>query len=126
MHNIFEFVTRGIFFVTDVRITSHIIRNDNDLFVACICPCIYLRMKYFPSVITFILLFHNSLLHLDLAFIHKDPAYRHSLAYIDGNVLFNELLVHMTQLEKINFCIETSCLCDQQMDSIIKSFQIRK
>ncbi|CAF4682165.1 unnamed protein product, partial [Rotaria sp. Silwood2] len=52
-----------------------------------------------------------------------DPVHRHSLVYIDGNVIFNELIVHMTKLEKINFCIETFCLCEQQMNHIIKSFQ---
>ncbi len=83
-------------------------------------------VKYFPSVVNFILLFRNSLLKLDLAFTHKDPAYRRSLVYIDGNLLFNELIIHMTKLEKINFCIETACLCDQQMESIIKSYQTGK
>ncbi len=78
-------------------------------------------MQYFPSVMNFILLFRNSLLNLDLAFTHRDPAY-----HIDGNLLFNELIVHMTKLEKLNFCIETACLCDQQMDYFIKSFQTRK
>jgi hypothetical protein len=63
---------------------------------------------------------------MDLAFIHRDLAYRHSLVYIDGNSLFDKLLVHMSKLEKINFCIETGCLCDQQMDLIIKSFQTSK
>ena len=83
-------------------------------------------MQYFPSVVNFILLFRNSLLNLDLAFTHKDPAYGHSLVYIDGNLLFNELIVHMTKLEKLNFYIETACLCDQQMEYFIKSFQTRK
>ncbi len=86
----------------------------------------YGRVQYFSSVVNFILLFHNSLLHMDLAFIHRDLAYRHSLVYIDGNSLFDKLLVHMSKLEKINFCIETGCLCDQQMDLIIKSFQTSK
>jgi hypothetical protein len=86
----------------------------------------YNVVQYFPSVVNFILLFRNSVLHLDLAFIHVDPAYRHSLVYVDGNLLFNELIIHMTKLEKFNFCIETVCLCNQQMDSIIKSFQTRK
>jgi hypothetical protein len=82
--------------------------------------------QYFPSVVNFILLFRNSLLNLDLAFTHQDPAYHHSLVYIDGNLLFNELIAHMMVLEKFNFCIETVCLCNQQMDSIIRSFQTRK
>ncbi|CAF1466085.1 unnamed protein product, partial [Rotaria sordida] len=60
---------------------------------------------------------------LTLAFIHKDPAYCHSLVYVDGNLLFNELIVHITKLEKFNFSIETACLCNQQMDYFIKSFQ---
>ncbi len=83
-------------------------------------------VQYFPSVVNFILLFRNSLLRLDLALIHQDPACHHSLVYIDGNLLFNELIVHMMNLKKINFCIDTVCLCNQQMDSIIKSFQTRK
>ncbi len=82
-------------------------------------------VEYFPVVANFILLFCNSLLSLDLAFIHIDPAYRHSLVYVDGNLLFNELMVHMTKLENLNFCVETVCLCDQQMDNIMKSFQTR-
>ncbi len=86
----------------------------------------YRVVRYFPSVVNFVLLFHNSLLHLDLAFIHRDLAYRYSLVYIDGNILFDKLLIHMSKLEKINFCIETGCLCDQQMDLIIRSFQTRK
>jgi hypothetical protein len=81
---------------------------------------------YFPSVVNFILLFRNSLLRIDLAIIHRDPAYRHSLVYIDGNFLFNELVIHMTKLEKIHFCFQTVCTCNQQTDSIIKSFQTRK
>ncbi len=83
-------------------------------------------MQYFPSVVNFILLFRNSILHLDLAFIHVDPAYRHSLVYIDGNLLLNEVVVHMQKLEKLNFCFETVCLCNEQMDSIIKSFRTGK
>jgi hypothetical protein len=83
-------------------------------------------VRYFPSAVNFILLFRNSLLHIDLAFIHRDLAYRNALVYIDGNVLFDKLLVRMVKLEKINFCIETACLCDQQTNSIIKSFQTRK
>ncbi len=86
----------------------------------------YAVVHYFPSVVNFILLFRNSVLKLDLALIHIDLAYRHSLVYIDGNFLLNELIIYMTKLEKINFCIETVCLCDQQMDSILKSFQTRK
>ncbi|CAF4883203.1 unnamed protein product, partial [Rotaria sp. Silwood2] len=65
------------------------------------------------------------LLNLDLAFTHKDPAYRHSLVYVDGNLLFNDLIVHMKKLEKFNFWIETACLCNQQIDYFIKSFQTR-
>lgn len=86
----------------------------------------YKKVQYFPSVVNFILLFRNSLLYMNLAFVHRDLNYQDSLVYIDGNVLFDELLVHMSKLEKINFCIETCCLCDQQMNSIIKSFQTRK
>ncbi len=83
-------------------------------------------MRYFPSVVNFILLFQNSLLHMDLAVIHRDLAYRHSLVYIDGYFLYDKLLFYMSKLEKINFCIDTACLNDTQMDLIIKSFQTRK
>jgi hypothetical protein len=83
-------------------------------------------VRYFPSVVNFILLFQNSVLHMDLAIIHRDLAYRHSLVYIDGNFLYDKLLVHMSKLEKINFCIDTACLSDTQMDLIIKSFRTRK
>ncbi len=86
----------------------------------------YAIVKYFPIIVNFILLFRNSILNLDLALIHVDPACNHSLIYIDGNFLFNELIIHMTKLEKINFCIETAFVCDQQMNSIIKSLQTRK
>ncbi len=82
-------------------------------------------VQYFPSVMNFILLFRNSLLSLDLAIVHIDSTFHHSLVYIDGNLLFDELIVHMTKLEKFHFCIETACLFNQQMDNIIKSFQTR-
>ncbi|CAF2726879.1 unnamed protein product [Rotaria sp. Silwood2] len=80
-------------------------------------------VQYFLSVVSFTRLFRNGLLNLDLTFTHKDPAYRYSLEYVDGNLLFNELRVHMTKLENFNFCIETACLCNQQMHYVIKSFQ---
>jgi hypothetical protein len=83
-------------------------------------------VRHFPSVVNFILLFRNSLLHIDLLIIHRDVAYRDELVYIDGDVLFDKLLIHMIKLEKINFFIGTGCFCDQQMNSIVKSFQTRK
>ncbi len=83
-------------------------------------------MRYFPNFANFILLFRNSLLHIDLSIIHRDIAYSNELVYIDGNVLFDKLLIHMMKLEKMNFCIATGCSCDQQVNSIIKSFQTRK
>ena len=86
----------------------------------------YGTVRYFSSVVNFILLFGNSLIHMNLAFIHRDLAYRHSLVYIDGNLLFDKLLVHMSKLEKINFCIRTGCFSNEQMNLIIKSFQTGK
>jgi hypothetical protein len=86
----------------------------------------YGYVRHFPSFANFILLFRNSLLHINLSFIHFDVAYRNELVYIDGNVLFDKLLIHMMKLEKINFWMLTGCLCDQQMNSILKSFQTRK
>lgn len=83
-------------------------------------------VEHFASVVNFICLFRNNLLHLDLSFIHGDTDSQQSLVYIDGNVLFNELFIYLIKLEKVNFSVATFCLCDQQMDSIIKSFQTRK
>jgi len=83
-------------------------------------------VRYFPNFANFILLFHKNLLHIDLWFIHRDIAYSNELVYIDGNVLYDNLLIKMMKLEKINFSIATGCLCDQQMNSIIKSFQTGK
>ena len=86
----------------------------------------YAVVEHFPIVVNFIRLFRNNLLRLDLSFIHVDTDSQQSLVYIDGNVLFNEILIYMIKLEKINFSIATFCFCDQQMDAIIKSFQTRK
>jgi hypothetical protein len=83
-------------------------------------------VQYFPSVVNFIVLFRKSLLHIDLYILHRDVAYRNELVYIDGNVLFDKLLIHMIKLEKMNFFIATGCLCDQQVNLIVKSFQTRK
>ncbi|CAF1250072.1 unnamed protein product [Rotaria sordida] len=130
LKNLLQFLPKLL--TLDVRICKNVTRNDNDLFLSCICPCTNLTklifrvhsvVQYFPSVVNFILLFRKSLVNLDLAFIHKDPAYCHSLVYVDGNLLFNELIIHITKLKKFNFSIETACLCNQQMDYFIKSFQ---
>ena len=86
----------------------------------------YAVVEHFSSVVNFIRLFRDNLLRLDLSFIHVDTESQQSLVYIDGNVLFNELLIHMIKLEKFHFSVATYCLCDQQMDPIIKSFQTRK
>lgn len=83
-------------------------------------------VRYFPNLANFIRLFHKSLLRIDLWFIHRDIAYSNELVYIDGNVLYDNLLINMMKLEKMNFCIATGCLCDQQMNSIRKSFQTSK
>ncbi len=77
----------------------------------------------FMSIVRFILLFRNSLITLHLSFIHQDPNVRHALTYINGNHIYNEIVVCMNKMKEFSFWIETVCLCDQQMDNIIRSFQ---
>jgi hypothetical protein len=77
----------------------------------------------FMSIVRFILLFRNSLITLHVALIHQDPNVRHALTYIDGNRIYNEIVVCMKTMREFSFWIETVCLCDQQMDNIIQSFQ---
>jgi len=80
----------------------------------------------FTSITKFILLFRNTLLTLHLALIHQDPNFKDSLTYIDGNHLFNEIVIHMKMIKDFSFWIETACLCNQQMNNIIQSFQTSK
>ena len=77
----------------------------------------------FTSIAKLILLFRNTLVTLQLALIHQDPNVRLSLAYIDGNDIFNRIVIHMKMMKEFSFWVETACLCNQQMDSIIQSFQ---
>ena len=77
----------------------------------------------FTTIVKFIRLFENSLQTLHLAVIHQDPRFKHSLTYIDGHRLFNEIVIHMKRMKDFSFWIETVCLCDQQMNNIIHSFQ---
>ena len=75
------------------------------------------------SVAKFILLFRNSLRILHFGFYHEDEHSRKSLSYIDGDLLFNEIMVHMKAVNDLSFCIDMTCMCSQQMDSIIRSFR---
>ena len=77
----------------------------------------------FMAIVKFIRLFQTSLQTLHLALIHQDPKFKHSLTYIDGYHLFNEIVIHMKMMKDFSFWIETVCLCDQQMNNIIHSFQ---
>ena len=76
-----------------------------------------------PAVERFSRLFQNSLVSLHLALIQQVPNVTHSLTYIDGHRIFKEIVIHMKMMKDISFWIETVCLCDQQMDHIIRSFQ---
>jgi hypothetical protein len=77
----------------------------------------------FTSIVKFILLFQNTLITLHLALIHQNPNFEHSLTYIDGNHLFNDIVIYMKMMKDFSFWIETTCLCNQQMNNIIHSFQ---
>lgn len=77
----------------------------------------------FSAVERFIRLFQNSLVSLHLALIQQVPNVTHALTYIDGHRIFDEIVIHMKTMRDFSFWIETVCLCDQQMDHIIRSFQ---
>ena len=77
----------------------------------------------FTTIVKFIRLFENSLITLHLALIHQDLNFKDSLTYIDGNRLFNEIVIHMKMMRDFSFWIETTCLCNEQMNNIILSFQ---
>jgi uncharacterized membrane protein YhdT len=61
-----------------------------------------------------------------LAFSQQDPNFKHALTYIDGNHIFNHIVIHMKAMKDFSFWIETACLCNQQMNNIIQSFQTGK
>ncbi|CAF2977599.1 unnamed protein product, partial [Rotaria sp. Silwood2] len=117
----------------DVHLGIDVTKSDQDLFPLSFNPCrhltkLVLRLRNmvvqdFMSVIKFILLFRNSLITLHLALIHQDPNVRRSLTYIDGDHLFKEIVVQMTMMREFSFLIETTCLCNRQIDNIIRSFQ---
>ena len=77
----------------------------------------------FNAIVKFIRLFENSLITLHLALIHQDPNFKHTLTYIDGNRVYNDIVIHMKLMKDFSFWIETVCLCNQQMNNIIHSFQ---
>ena len=77
----------------------------------------------FTAIIKFIRLFQNSLVTLHLALIHQDPSFKYSLTYIDGNRLYNDIVIHMKMIKDFSFWIETTCLCNEQINNIIRSFQ---
>ncbi|UJR38788.1 hypothetical protein I4U23_031453 [Adineta vaga] len=119
--------TLDIHFGVDVR------QNDEELFAVSsnLCPhLIKLIMRLrkmvvlnFTAIVKFIYLFRHTLVTLHLALIHQDPNFKHSLTYIDGYRLFNDIVIHMNMMKNFSFWIETVCLCDQQMNNIIHSFQ---
>jgi hypothetical protein len=77
----------------------------------------------FNAIVQFIHLFQNSLVTLHLSLIHQDPNFKERLTYIDGNRIYNDIVIHMKIMKKFSFWIETTCLCNQQMNNIIQSFQ---
>jgi hypothetical protein len=77
----------------------------------------------FTTIVKFIRLFESSLITLHVALIHQDLNFKDSLTYIDGNCLFNEIVIHMKMMRDFSFWIETTCLCNEQMNNIIHSFQ---
>lgn len=80
-------------------------------------------VKDFTSIINLILIFRDTLITLHLVLLHQDPNVKHSLTYIDGNDFFSKIVVHMKMMREFSFWIETACLCNQQMNNIIRSFQ---
>jgi hypothetical protein len=77
----------------------------------------------FNAIVKFIRLFENSLVTLHLSLIHQDPNFKEKLTYIDGNRVYNDIVIHMKMMKDFSFWIETTCLCNQQMNNIIQSFQ---
>ena len=80
-------------------------------------------VECFATVADFILMFRQSLAHLDLLLFHRDPACPDSLIVTDGTSLYNELVQHLTKLEQLNLRVETVCAFAEHVDSIIRSFQ---
>ena len=77
----------------------------------------------FNAIVKFIRPFQNSLITLHLALMHQDPNFKHSLTYIDGHRIYKDIVIHMKMMKEFSFWIETVCLCNQQMNNIIHSFQ---
>ncbi|CAF4151252.1 unnamed protein product, partial [Adineta steineri] len=119
----------------DVRLGTEVKSSDQELFPLSFNPCSHLTklvlrlrdkiVQEFRSIIKFILLFRNTLLTLHLSLIHQDLNFKRTLTYIDGNHLFNEIVIHMKMMKDFSFWIETVCLCKQQMNNIIQSFQTK-
>ncbi|CAF0876168.1 unnamed protein product [Adineta steineri] len=120
---------------TNVRLGTEVKSSDQELFPLSFDPCSHLTklvlrlrdkiVQDFRSIIKFILLFRNTLLTLHLSLIHQDLNFKHTLTYIDGHHLFNEIVIHMKMMKDFSFWIETVCLCKQQMNNIIQSFQTK-
>ena len=77
----------------------------------------------FNAIVKFICLFQNSLRTLHLTLVHQNPNFKHSLTYIDGNHIYKDIVIHMKRMKDFSFWIETTCLCNEQMNNIIHSFQ---
>ena len=80
-------------------------------------------MLNFNAIVKFICLFQKSLNTLHLALVHQDPNFKDSLTYIDGHRVYKDIVIHMKMMKEFSFWIETVCLCNQQMNNIIHSFQ---
>lgn len=77
----------------------------------------------FNAIVKFVRLFQNSLITLHLTLIHQDPNFKYAFTYIDGNRLYNNLVIHMKMMKIFSFRVETTCLCNQQMNNIIHHFE---
>lgn len=75
------------------------------------------------AIVKFICLFQNSLTKLHLTLVHQDPNCRNSLTYIDGHRIYRDIVIQLRMMKDFSFWIETVCLCNQQMNNIIHSFQ---
>lgn len=80
-------------------------------------------MFCFQSIMDFIVLFRDSLQTLGLLIHEYKPVDPNSLLFIDGNLLYNTIIVHMMNLKQFNFSIKTFCLPDAEIHPIVESFQ---
>ncbi|UJR12257.1 hypothetical protein I4U23_016434 [Adineta vaga] len=119
--------------ILDIHLGIDVTTNDQHLFPLSFNPCphltkLILRLRHmvvqdFTSIVKFTHLFRNSLITLHMALIHQHPNVRNTLTYIDGDCIFKEIILPLTMMKEFSFLNETTCLCNQQMNHIIRSFQ---